>query len=235
MNKNIPDNERLIFALDVPTLNQAIALIDELDESVMFYKVGLEFLMSGEYFNLLKILRQKNKKIFADLKLLDIPQTIASAVKNLSQYQVNFCTIHSDNLAIPAAVRDKGQTKILAVSVLTSHAQSDLAQMGINDTVENAVLLRAKLSINLGADGVIASGKEAKMLRQKLGDDFIIITPGIRDDNDEKADQKRTVAVEEAFGFGADYIVVGRPIRNAINPRLAAENIQKRIKKYFSS
>lgn len=231
-SKNINLRERLIFALDLPTINQAIALVDRLGDSVQFYKIGLELLMSGDYFVLLHKLKSLNKKVFADLKFYDIPQTVSSAVKNLSRFDVDFCTVHADNLVVRAACEQKGKMKILAVTVLTSHSSEDIALTGCANDVATTVIKRAKLSLDFGADGVISSGLEARNLRENLGNDFLIVSPGIRDQVD--IEQKRSVVVEDAFRFGADYIVVGRPIRDAKDPVASAINIQKRIGAVFA-
>ncbi|MDJ0897715.1 MAG: orotidine-5'-phosphate decarboxylase [Xenococcus sp. MO_188.B8] len=233
--KNIPPAERLIFALDVDNEQKAKELVTKLDDTVSFYKLGLEFFMSGSYYSLLDWLLEKNKKIFVDLKFFDVPQTVASAVKQLKNKGVTFATVHGNDSILQAAVAEKGDSlKILAVTVLTSLDRGDLDDLGFQCDVKQLVLSRAKRAFQLGCDGVISSGLEAKDLRNNLADNFLIVTPGIRPvDNKVVDDQKRTVDVEEAFTNGADYIVIGRPIREAQDPYLAAKNIQERISKIF--
>ena len=234
-NKNIPTAERLIFALDVDNEQKAKELVTKLDDTVRFYKLGLEFFMSGSYYPMLDWLLEKNKKIFVDLKFFDVPQTVASAVKQLKNKGATFTTVHGNDSILKAAVAEKGDSlKILAVTVLTSLDRGDLDDLGFQCDVKQLVLSRAKRAFQLGCDGVISSGLEAKDLRSNLAENFLIVTPGIRPvDNKVVDDQKRTVDVEEAFTNGADYIVIGRPIREAKDPYLAAKNIQERISKIF--
>ncbi len=234
-NKNIPTAERLIFALDVDSEQKAKELVTKLDDTVSFYKLGLEFFMSGSYYPMLDWLLEKDKKIFVDLKFFDVPQTVASAVKQLKNKGATFTTVHGNDSILKAAVAEKGDSlKILAVTVLTSLDRGDLDDLGFQCDVKELVLSRAKRAFQLGCDGVISSGLEAKDLRSNLAENFLIVTPGIRPvDNKVVDDQKRTVDVEEAFTNGADYIVIGRPIREAKDPYLAAKNIQERISKIF--
>ncbi len=232
--KSIPSRERLILALDVDNTDKAKALVEQLGDSVLFYKIGLELFMAEGYFELLDWLRQKGKKVFVDLKFFDVPQTVKSAVKQLSDKDVEFTTIHGNDKMLEAAAEVKGNLKVLAVTVLTSLDEGDLKDLGFDCKVEDLVYSRAKRAMALGCDGVISSGLEASRLREGLGPKFLIITPGIRpvSNND---DQKRTVNVEQAFLNGADYIVVGRPIREAQNPKEAAENIQQTIASVFQT
>ena len=234
-NKNIPTAERLIFALDVDNEKKAQELVTKLDDMVSFYKLGLEFFMSGSYYPMLDWLLEKDKKIFVDLKFFDVPQTVASAVKQLKNKGATFATVHGNDSILKAAVAEKGDSlKILAVTVLTSLDRGDLEDLGFQCDVKQLVLSRAKRAFQIGCDGVISSGLEAKDLRSNLAENFLIVTPGIRPvDNQVVDDQKRTVDVEEAFNNGADYIVIGRPIREAADPYLAAKNIQERISKIF--
>ena len=233
MPKNIPNKERLIVALDVPTVAEAKQMVEKLGDSVAFYKIGLELFMSGEYFELLDWLNQQGKKIFVDLKFFDVPATVGRAVKQLQGKGVTFATIHGNDSIMKAAAENKGDVQILAVTVLTSLDRGDLDDLGFKCDVQNLVLSRAKRAVSLGCDGVVASGQEAAAMRENLGDNFMVITPGIRPvDNDD--DQKRVVTPEQAFKNGADYIVVGRPIRDAADPKQAAENLQQEIASVFS-
>jgi orotidine-5'-phosphate decarboxylase len=237
--KNIDVRERLIFALDLPSHKEALEMVERLDYSVVFYKLGLELFMAGDYFNLVDTLIKKDKKIFVDLKFFDIPKTVGSAVRQLRDKGVTFATVHGNDNILQAAVDEKGDSlKILAVTALTSLNRGDLDDLGFDCDVDKLVLSRAKRALQLGCDGVISSGREAKPLRESLGNKLLVITPGIRPvDNDDRGvpdDQKRSVTVENAFLNGADHIVVGRPIKNANDPYQAAQDIQKTIKTIFS-
>ena len=229
----IPRAERLIVALDVPTAKEARALAERLGDAVRFYKVGLELFSTDGYFDLIAWLTGQGKKVFADLKLYDIPETVRRAVANLSRTGATFLTVHGHRSVMEAAARDKGAMKILAVTVLTSFDQRDLQELGTRKTVEELVLSRARGAAETGCDGVIASGLEAKALKAEFQDRLLVVTPGIRPAVDKVHDQKRTVDVAQAFAYGADYIVVGRPIREAPDPRTAAENIQQTIASIF--
>lgn len=227
----IPAADRLIFAMDVPDPEQARALAGRLGESVRFYKLGLELMMSGGYFELIDWLLARDKQVFADLKFFDVPATVAAAVRQLAHRGVSFCTVHGNQSIMEAAAAAKGeQLKILAVTVLTSLDRGDLDDLGFDCDVRELVLSRARRALEAGCDGVIASGLELPALRATLDRRLMVITPGIRPvENRPADDQKRVVTVEQAFADGADYIVVGRPIRDAADPRAAAEAIQQGI------
>ena len=233
--KNIPTNERLIFAMDVPDCDQARSLVEELGDSVVFYKLGLELMMSGGYFELMEWLLERNKKVFADLKFFDIPATVGSAVRQLKDRGASFVTVHGNRSIMEAAAANKGDTmKVLGVTVLTSLDRGDLDDLGFDCDVEELVLSRARQALDAGCDGVISSGLEAPKLRQYIDSRLLVVTPGIRPvENRETEDQKRVVSVEQAFSNGADHIVIGRPIRDADSPRQAAESIQKTIAAQF--
>ena len=226
----IPRAERLIVALDLPTPMEARALAEKLGDAVRFYKIGLELFTADGYFELLRWLTARGNKVFADLKLYDIPETVRRAVANLRGSGATFLTVHGHRSVMEAAAREKGDMKILAVTVLTSFDQRDLEEMGSTRTVEQLVLARAKGAAESGCDGVISSGHEAKALKAEFGGRLLVVTPGIRPIQ-QKDDQKRTMDVAQAFANGADYIVVGRPIRDAADPRAAAEAIQDSIRK----
>ena len=233
MPKGIANKERLIVALDVATAKEAKSLIETLGDSVLFYKIGLELFMSGEYFELLEWLNTQGKKVFVDLKFFDVPATVGRAVAQLNGKGVTFATIHGNDSIMRAAAANKGDVKILAVTVLTSLDRGDLDDLGFDCDVAELVLSRAKRAIEIGCDGVVASGQEAAQMRTNLGESFMIVTPGIRPvDNDD--DQKRVVTATQAFSNGADYIVVGRPIRDADNPKQAAEALQAEIAQVFN-
>jgi orotidine-5'-phosphate decarboxylase len=229
----IAREERLIVALDLPTPREARVLVEKIGDAARFYKVGLELFTAGGYFELIEWLVKRGNRVFADLKLYDIPETVRRAVANLSGCGATFLTVHGHRSVMEAAAREKGATKILAVTVLTSFDQRDLEEMGSTRNVEQLVLARAKGAVECGCDGVIASGLEAKVLKTAFKERLLIVTPGIRPVavND---DQKRTVDVAQAFANGADYIVVGRPIRDAADPRAAAEAIQRTTSGIFA-
>jgi orotidine-5'-phosphate decarboxylase len=232
--KRIPREERLIAALDVASAEQAKSLVERLGDSVRFYKVGLELFMAGGVFELIDWLTKKGNRVFADLKFFDIPETVAAAVRGLRNRGVTFATVHGNQAMLEAAGEAKGEVKILAVTVLTSLDQGDLDDLGFRCDVEKLVLSRARRALEAGCDGVIASGIEAPALRRELGDRLLVVTPGIRPvQNRPSDDQKRTVDVAQAFANGADYIVVGRPIRQAADPRAAAQAIQETIARVF--
>ena len=227
--------ERLIAALDVPTSAEARALAERLGDAVSFYKIGLELFTAGGYFELLQWLRGRGSKVFADLKLYDIPETVRRAVANLRSSGAEFLTVHAERSIMEAAAREKGSLKLLAVTVLTSFDQNSLAEMGYAGSVEDLVLQRARAALECGCDGVIASGLEAPRIKAAFDGKLIVVTPGVRPAGAAAADQKRTVDVAQAFGNGADYIVVGRPIRDAADPRAAAEAIQASIASAFKA
>ena len=227
---NIKNSDRLIFALDVPEIEQAKDLISQLGPSVDFFKIGMELMMTGDYFDLLDWLVEKDKKVFVDLKLFDVPATVSKAIKRLSKRGAYFTTIHGNQSMMEAAAAEKGDLKVLAVTALTSLDRGDLDDLGFDCAVEELVISRARRAYESGVDGVVASGLELTRIRKAVEDKILIVTPGIRPvDNRQTDDQKRVVTVEQAFQDGADYIVVGRPIQNADNPREAAELIQESI------
>lgn len=233
--RQIPSRERLIFALDVPDFEAAKSLVARLSDSVAFYKIGLELATSPHYFELLHWLLEHDKKVFTDLKLYDIPATVAAAVRQISKTGASFLTVHGDRAIMEAAAGAKGgNLKILVVTVLTSIAPRDLAEMGVGLGVEELALLRARQAVAAGCDGVIASGLEAEALRRALGAPPLVVTPGIRPaDGARNDDQRRVVTPTLAFRSGADYIVVGRPIRDAADPYQAAAAIQTEIASVF--
>jgi len=233
---HIPDRERLIFAMDVADIDRARKLVNQLGDSIVFYKLGLEFFLSGNYFELAAELREQGKKVFADLKLFDIPATVASAVRQLAKHQVDFCTVHGNDSMLRAAAEAKGDMQILAVTALTSLDQGDLDDLGFQCDARTLVLSRAKRALALGCDGVVASGLEVPALRESVDHALITVIPGIRPiHNDEDDDQQRVVTPTRAISSGADYLVIGRPIRDAADPRAAAEAIQAEIQRAISN
>ncbi len=232
-HKDIPVADRLIFAMDVPDCDVAKKLADELGDAVTFYKIGLELMMSGGYFELLDWLLERDKKVFCDLKFFDIPATVGSAVRQLKDRGASFVTVHGNQSIMEAAAANKGDTlKVLGVTVLTSLDRGDLDDLGFDCDIGELVLSRARRALEAGCDGVISSGLEVPRLREFVNTELLVVTPGIRPvDNRPVGDQKRVVTVETAFQNGADYIVVGRPIRDAESPREAAMSIQQSILK----
>jgi len=221
--------------MDVPDCGQARKLAEELGDSVNFYKLGLELMMTGEYFELMDWMLARDKKVFADLKFFDIPATVGAAVRGLRNRGATFVTVHGNQAIMEAAAENKGDAlKVLAVTVLTSLDRGDLDDLGFDCDVAALVLSRARRALETGCDGVISSGLEAPKLREYIDHKLLVVTPGIRPvDNKPTGDQKRVVSVEQAFGNGADHIVVGRPIRDAASPREAAESIQATIAGIF--
>jgi orotidine-5'-phosphate decarboxylase len=235
-NAMLSDNrERLILALDVPDIASAKALVEKLGDSVVFYKIGLELAMSGRYFELMAWLLDRGKRVFADLKFYDIPATVGAAVRQLSGSGASFLTVHAEPSVVEAAAANRGpDLNILAVTVLTSLSAEDIRRSGIAMDVPSLVTHRAMQAIASGADGVIASGHEAALLRARLGAGPWIVTPGIRpDEKASKDDQKRVVTARQAFTDGASHIVVGRPIRAAQSPYAAAMALQAEIANIF--
>jgi orotidine-5'-phosphate decarboxylase len=210
--------DRLIFALDVDSEDEAERWLDMLDGHVSFYKVGLQLFLAG-WFPVLEKILSRGHQVMVDLKFFDIPETVALAVRELAKHNATFITVHGNDPIIKAALKERGNTKILAVTVLTSFDKSDMEAMGMNCTVEELVYHRAKKAIELGCDGIVSSGLEVPKIRDRLGSQFLIVTPGIRPgENIREDDQKRIATPYDAIKSGADYLVVGRPIRDADDP-----------------
>ena len=232
--KDINIEDRLIFALDIPEVAKAKEIVVELDDSVNFYKIGMELLMTGQYFELLDWLIAKDKKVFVDLKFFDVPETVGRTIARLSQYGATFATIHGNQALMEKAAENKNNLKILAVTALTSLDRGDLDDLGFKCNVKDLVISRAKRAFEAGCDGIVSSGLEVPYIREYVDNKLIAVTPGIRPvANDD--DQKRVVDVATAFKSGSDSIVVGRPIKNADNSYQAASNIQKIIKSTFEA
>jgi len=231
MSKNIPLNERLIFALDVDSLSEAERWLDLLGDHVRFYKVGLQLFLAG-WFPAIDMILKHGHKVMVDLKFFDIPETVALAVRELKNRGATFITVHGNDLILRAAVQERNGAKILAVTVLTSFDESDMLEMGFTGTIADLVYHRAKKALSIGCDGIISSGLEVPRLREGLGDQFLIVTPGIRpgtNDVIQEDDQKRIASAYQAIRNGADYVVVGRPIRNSSDPVSVVKQIQDQM------
>lgn len=229
--KEIPLNERIIFALDVATTEDAFNWVDRLGAHVRFFKVGLQLFLAGCW-GVVDGILDRGHKVMVDLKFFDIPETVQKAVSQLKDRGITFATIHGNDPIIEAACRERGDLKILAVTVLTSFDESDMRAMGLTRTVEDLVLWRAKKAIKLGCDGVVSSPKEVLALRKDLGENFLIVTPGIRpgvNRDVERDDQKRVASALEAIKDGADHVVIGRPISTSPDPIKTIEEIQEEI------
>jgi orotidine-5'-phosphate decarboxylase len=231
MSPSIPPAERLIAALDVPTAADARRLVETLGDAVNFYKIGMELLMAPGFFELLASLKADGNKVFVDLKFFDIPETVARAVRNLSERGADLCTVHGNQSIMEAAAKAKsGETRVLAVTALTSLDQGDLDDLGFRCDVAELVLSRARRALAAGCDGVVSSGLEVERLRLEAPRELICVTPGIRPvENRVEADQKRIMTPAAAIRAGADYLVIGRPIRDAADPRAMAQRIQAEI------
>ena len=237
-SRPVPPRERLIVALDVPNAADARRLVTSLGDAVVFYKLGLELAATGSYFDLVDELADTGKKLFLDLKLFDIPETVARAVRGLRERRAQFLTVHYEGRVLEAAVREKGELGILAVTLLTSIGADDLPDLGIAPelTPADLAVARARRAAAIGCEGVVLSPLEAARVRAAVGPKLAIVTPGIRPDEGAgpKDDQRRVATPRAAFEAGADYIVVGRPIRDAADPRRVAGSIQDTIAQLFA-
>lgn len=221
------DLDRVIVALDVPTAREARALVDTLGDSVTFYKIGLELLFSGGL-DLARTLKADGKRVFLDLKFLDIGNTVERAVANAAELGVDFLTLHGhDRKTLQAAIKGRGSSnlKLLSVTVLTSLSRHDLQEQGVALDPADLVVHRARLASDTGLDGVIASGQEAAAVRAATGTSFVIVTPGIRMPGGEAGDQTRITTPRDALQAGANHLVIGRPITAADDPKAAARAI----------
>jgi orotidine-5'-phosphate decarboxylase len=222
--------DRLIVALDLPGLEPAEAMIERLGDSVTFYKIGYQLAYAGGL-SLVPKLIAAGKKVFVDLKLHDIGNTVAGGVGSLSSLGATFLTVHAYPQTMQAAVEARGPAgpKILAVTVLTSYNEADVEAAGYRLTTADLVATRARQAKALGVDGLVCSPEEATVLRRIVGDQMSLVTPGIRPEGAASGDQKRIMTPARAIAAGADYLVVGRPVVDAANPKEAAEFIQAEI------
>jgi len=223
--------DRLIVALDFPDIEDARRAIDVLDGSVGVYKIGLELLFRGGS-QLAEELARAGHNVFFDAKLLDIGNTVECSVANIAALGVRFLTIHGlDRKTMTAAVAGRGESglKLLAVTVMTNLSGDDLKEQGTDMASDELVLHRARMAETCGVDGVVASAHEASLVRAELGPDFMIVTPGIRPAGSDVGDQTRVMTPARAIEAGADYLVIGRPITRAEDPRAAACAIVEEI------
>ncbi len=233
---NINLNERIIFALDVPNPDEAKQWVRKLDGDIKFFKVGLELFLSG-WWDIVDFIIDRGNQVMLDLKFFDIPETVHLAIQQVKDRGVSLTTIHGNDAIIKAALTDRGNVKVLAVTVLTSFDESDMRQMGMTGSVEDLVLIRAKKAFALGCDGVVSSALEAKPIRDGLGNDFFIVTPGIRPESSVKGedDQKRIATARNAIINGANHVVIGRPIRTAEDPISTIKKLQDEIAEGLAS
>ena len=220
--------ERLIFALDMPTADQAKAWVERLSPSVAFYKVGLELFLSAG-FPIVDWIIGHGFQVMLDLKLYDVPTTVKRALSVIGPHKARFATVHGDHSILKAAAVAENRPGILAVTVLTSLSQQDALDMGITANIADLVKSRACLAKSLGCEGVVCSPLEAAAVRAAVGPDFCIVTPGIRPASHSGDDQVRISTAFQAIADGADYLVVGRPIRDAADPLAVVAAIYEEI------
>ncbi len=231
MPRNIPLDERIIVALDLPSAAEAKALVKRCESHVRFFKIGLQLFMAS-WFETVDWLRDRGHRVMLDLKFFDIPETVKLAVEQLNSRGVDFATIHGNDAIVRAAVAARGDMKLLAVTVLTSFGEDDMRAMGMTGSIADLVARRARRALELGCDGVVSSGLEAETLRRDLGGKLLIVTPGIRPGanvRDNSDDQQRIVTAGRAIAAGADHVVVGRPISRAADPIAVIEAMQGEI------
>lgn len=223
--------DKIIVALDVPSQKEALGLVKQLGDRVGFFKIGLQ-LYTAEGPEIVRAVRAAGGSIFLDLKLHDIPTTVAKAVDSANALGVQLLTIHlsgAGDMIRAATSAKKGNMSILGVTVLTSSTDATLREVGINAKADEQVLRLAKLGVQNGINGIVASAHEIKPLRAEFGDKIKIVVPGIRPSWAEASDQKRTMTPREAIDAGADYLVIGRPITAQKNPKEALEKILAEI------
>lgn len=228
--------DRLIFALDVPSVADAERLLDRLAGHITFVKVGLE-LYAAAGPEVVKRVIDRGMRVFLDLKFLDIEETVRRATARVAAMGVDFLTVHANRKALTAATqgREGSSLKLLAVTVLTNFDSHDLREMGVQRTVQDLVTARAMLASEVGCDGVVASGEEPAAIRQKVGPRFVIVTPGVRPPGKGVDDHARVTTPTQAIVSGADYLVIGRPIRDAIDPAATVADIVTEMQTAFDA
>ena len=232
--KEISSRERLIVALDVPDMKSALLLADAIGDAASFYKVGLELFASGEGRQLIDKLKKRGCRVFADMKLFDVPETVSRATRQIAESGADFLTVHGNDAIMESAAESAKESgsglQILSVTALTSLDDGDLRDLGFSCDARELVLSRAKRALSLGCGGVVSSGLEVSSIREECGESLILVTPGVRPIlNRGEDDQKRVSTPSEIIKSGGDYLVVGRPIRDAEDPREAAEGVIKEI------
>jgi orotidine-5'-phosphate decarboxylase len=233
--------DRLILALDVPSAEEAERLLDRVGDAISFVKIGLElYTVAGP--EMVRRAIARKKRVFLDLKFLDIEETVKRATARAAAMGIDFITVHANRKALKAAIEGRGPVasggsglKLLAVTVLTNFDAADLRDMGIQWGVADLVAARAKLAAEVGLDGVVASGEEPSVIRERVSKDLLIVTPGIRPTDSRADDHARVSTPTSAIMAGADYLVVGRPIRDAADPRAASEAIVTEMQAAFNS
>jgi orotidine-5'-phosphate decarboxylase len=227
---NVDPRDRLIVALDVSSIEVALSLVTRLGRSVSFYKIGYQLGYAGGLAFAHQLI-DDGKQVFLDFKLHDIGNTVEKGVESIAKMGASFLTVHAYPQTMQAAVKGRGASKlkILAVTVLTSYDDNDLANAGYSLKVGELAATRAQQARNLGVDGLVCSPEEAANLRKIVGDEMALVTPGIRPAGSATGDQKRIMTPAKAIAAGADYLVVGRPITEAADPKAAAEAIVAEI------
>jgi len=222
--------DRLIVALDLPDLGTAEAMIERLGDAVSFYKIGYQLTFAGGL-TLAERLVKSGKQVFLDVKLHDIGNTVARGIESIAALGVTFVTVHAYPQTMRAAVEGRGDSalRVLGVTVLTSYDDHDLAEAGYKVSVDDLVTERAQQALDIGIDGIVCAPDEAAPLRLIGGPDVLLVTPGVRPAGAATNDQKRITTPARAIAAGADYLVVGRPIVGASDPRAAAEAIVQEI------
>ncbi len=236
-HKDISLKERIIFALDVDSTEEAQKWVELLGSHINFFKVGIQLFIAG-WWHAIDMITDRGHKVMCDLKIFDVPETVKLALRQLKNRGVTFATVHGNDPILRAAVEERNQVKILSVTVLTSFGEEDMEEMGFTGTIEDLVYSRAKRALEIGCDGIVSSGLEAPRLRDNLGDNFLIVTPGIRPGKNieiPEDDQRRIITAQDAIINGADYVVVGRPISTAKDPIAIVESMQSEIQKGLAS
>ena len=227
--------DRLIVALDVPDAKKAEALLDRLQDSVRIVKIGLELFTSAGP-DVVKLAQNHGKQVFLDLKYFDINETVKRATARAADLGVQFLTVHAHRKTMQAAVdgkRSHPDLKILAVTVLTNFSEWDIQESGSTWSISELVVARTRAAADAGCDGVVASGQEPKAIREAIGHKLEIVTPGVRLSGGEKHDQVRVTTPTVAIEQGSDYLVVGRPIRDAYDPKAIAKVIISEMQMAF--
>lgn len=230
MSTTIPLEDRIILALDLADPRQALDLVDRLTGQIRFFKVGMQLFFAGGW-PVVDAIVHRGCQVMLDLKLYDIPATVRLAVRQFADRGITFTTVHAYGPVVEAALAADTGIRILAVTVLTSFGPEQIAELQYQGSVDDLVRQRAETVLRLGCHGIVCSAREATMLRREFGGDFIMVTPGIRPVEANTHDQQRVATPARAIADGADYLVIGRPIREAKDPAACIAAIQQDIKK----